>query len=227
MLDILAASANLAVELLERTASTLRVQEIVRLSLAPGFLLAAIYVLGMAIAYATAGVAAGLSGAMLSATLQNPWVLGSFALIFVVLALAMLGVYELQLPVALQSMLGLICDPVANRVEVPCLGKNVLAASHALKRTHTHCPMRRPRLPDMPHPGARVVPVGECYGFSVSGPGGAAVTAADCLRVVPVVVAFRRLRGLRDGERAGGRSRHPDQRRDHRIRRSPGPWPAR
>lgn len=32
---------------------------------------------------------------------------------------------------ALQSMLGLICDPVANRVEVPCLGKNVLAASNA------------------------------------------------------------------------------------------------
>ena len=33
---------------------------------------------------------------------------------------------------ALQSMLGLICDPVASRVEVPCLGKNVLAASHAI-----------------------------------------------------------------------------------------------
>jgi L-serine dehydratase len=33
---------------------------------------------------------------------------------------------------AFQSMLGLICDPVANRVEVPCLGKNVLAASNAL-----------------------------------------------------------------------------------------------
>jgi L-serine dehydratase len=33
---------------------------------------------------------------------------------------------------ALQSMLGLICDPVANRVEVPCLGRNVLAASNAL-----------------------------------------------------------------------------------------------
>lgn len=33
---------------------------------------------------------------------------------------------------ALQNMLGLICDPVANRVEVPCLGKNVLAASNAL-----------------------------------------------------------------------------------------------
>ncbi|NBX35011.1 serine dehydratase, partial [bacterium] len=33
---------------------------------------------------------------------------------------------------ALQSMLGLICDPIANRVEAPCLGKNVLAASNAL-----------------------------------------------------------------------------------------------
>jgi L-serine dehydratase len=33
---------------------------------------------------------------------------------------------------ALQSMLGLICDPVAARVEIPCLGKNVLAASNAL-----------------------------------------------------------------------------------------------
>lgn len=33
---------------------------------------------------------------------------------------------------ALQNTLGMICDPVANRVEVPCLGKNVLAASNAL-----------------------------------------------------------------------------------------------
>ncbi|MBM3853387.1 MAG: serine dehydratase, partial [Verrucomicrobia bacterium] len=33
---------------------------------------------------------------------------------------------------ALQSMLGLICDPIANRVEAPCLGKNVMAASNAL-----------------------------------------------------------------------------------------------
>ena len=33
---------------------------------------------------------------------------------------------------ALQNSLGMICDPVANRVEVPCLGKNVMAASNAL-----------------------------------------------------------------------------------------------
>ncbi|MEE4261572.1 MAG: L-serine ammonia-lyase, iron-sulfur-dependent, subunit alpha [Desulfobacteraceae bacterium] len=33
---------------------------------------------------------------------------------------------------ALQNIFGLVCDPVANRVEVPCLGKNVLAVSNAL-----------------------------------------------------------------------------------------------
>lgn len=33
---------------------------------------------------------------------------------------------------ALQNMLGLICDPVANRVEVPCLGRNLMAAANAL-----------------------------------------------------------------------------------------------
>ena len=33
---------------------------------------------------------------------------------------------------ALQNSLGMTCDPVANRVEVPCLGKNVMAASNAL-----------------------------------------------------------------------------------------------
>ena len=70
-----------------------------------GLLLAAAYVFGMALTYAAAGVAAGLSGAMLAAALQTPWVLGAFAAIFVALALAMLGVYELQLPVAWQSRL--------------------------------------------------------------------------------------------------------------------------
>jgi thiol:disulfide interchange protein DsbD len=72
-----------------------------------GFLLASIYVFGMALTYAVAGVAAGLSGAMLSAALQNPWVVGAFAAVFVALALAMFGVYELQLPVALQSRFAL------------------------------------------------------------------------------------------------------------------------
>lgn len=70
-----------------------------------GLLLSVAYVLGMAITYALAGVAAGYSGALLSAALQNPWVLGSFALVFVALALSMFGLYELQLPSSLQSRL--------------------------------------------------------------------------------------------------------------------------
>ena len=67
--------------------------------------LCTVYVLAMALAYAAAGVAAGLSGTMLSAALQNPWVLGGFAALFVVLSLSMFGFYELQLPSALQSRL--------------------------------------------------------------------------------------------------------------------------
>lgn len=67
--------------------------------------LSAVYVLAMAITYAAAGVAAGLAGTLLSGYLQTPWVLGSFAAIFVLLALSMFGFYELQLPTSLQSRL--------------------------------------------------------------------------------------------------------------------------
>lgn len=70
-----------------------------------GFILALAYVMGMSLAYSAAGVAAGLSGAMLSAALQNAWVLGGFALVFVTLAFSMFGFYELQLPSSLQSKL--------------------------------------------------------------------------------------------------------------------------
>jgi thiol:disulfide interchange protein DsbD len=61
-------------------------------------LLSLAYVLGMAVTYAVAGVVAAWSGTLLAAALQNAWVLGAFALVFVVLALSMFGFYELQLP---------------------------------------------------------------------------------------------------------------------------------
>jgi len=61
-------------------------------------LLSAAYVLGMALTYAVAGVAAAWSGTLLAAALQNAWVLSAFALVFVVLAFSMFGLYELQLP---------------------------------------------------------------------------------------------------------------------------------
>jgi len=69
------------------------------------FILSLSYVLGMALTYAAAGVVAGYSGNMISNALQTPWVLGSFAGVFVLLSLSMFGFYELQLPTALQSKL--------------------------------------------------------------------------------------------------------------------------
>ncbi len=76
-----------------------------KISRGKGFALSLAYVLGMAVTYATVGIAAGLTGSLLSNALQNPWVLGAFALVFVALSFSMFGFYELQLPTALQSKL--------------------------------------------------------------------------------------------------------------------------
>ena len=70
-----------------------------------GLALSASYSLGMAIVYTMLGVAAGLAGEGLAAALQNPWVLGAFALLMAALSLSMFGVYELQMPAAIQSKL--------------------------------------------------------------------------------------------------------------------------
>ena len=67
------------------------------------FVLSVTYVLAMAATYTVAGVIAGMFGANLQATFQNPWILGSFAAVFVALSFAMFGFYELQLPAGLQS----------------------------------------------------------------------------------------------------------------------------
>ncbi len=56
------------------------------------------YVLGMALAYAIAGIAAAYSGSLVAAALQNAWLLGAFAFVFVGLAFSMFGFYDLQLP---------------------------------------------------------------------------------------------------------------------------------
>lgn len=70
-----------------------------------GFVLALVYSLGMAIVYTLLGTAAGLIGEGLAAALQNPWVLGTFAILMVVLALSMFDVYQLQMPAAIQTKL--------------------------------------------------------------------------------------------------------------------------
>ena len=72
---------------------------------AKGFTLSLIYVLSMSVTYTVLGILAGLFGSNLQAAFQNPWILGSFAALFIFLALSMFGLYNLQLPNSLQSRL--------------------------------------------------------------------------------------------------------------------------
>jgi thiol:disulfide interchange protein DsbD len=67
------------------------------------FNLSLAYTLGMSLSYTLAGIAAGLSGQLLSNALQSSWMLGATALIFVFLAFSMFGFYELRLPSAMEN----------------------------------------------------------------------------------------------------------------------------
>jgi thiol:disulfide interchange protein DsbD len=70
-----------------------------------GFTLALSYVMGMAIIYTGAGVAAAAAGMQLQATFNQPWILILFAGLFVFLAIGMFGAYDLQMPSSIQSKL--------------------------------------------------------------------------------------------------------------------------
>ena len=67
------------------------------------FLLTTVYSQGLALTYTLVGVSAGITGALLTVWLQQPWVVLSGAALMVVFALAMFGLFNLQLPAALQS----------------------------------------------------------------------------------------------------------------------------
>ncbi len=69
------------------------------------FTLSLVYVLSMAITFSIAGIAVALYGQNIQAWFQRPMVLVPFAAVFVLLALAMFGTYELRLPVSLQTRL--------------------------------------------------------------------------------------------------------------------------
>jgi thiol:disulfide interchange protein DsbD len=69
------------------------------------FTLSLVYVLAMAATYTVAGIFAGLFGANLQAAFQNPWILTTFAIVFVLLALSMFGFYDLQIPASWQAKL--------------------------------------------------------------------------------------------------------------------------
>ena len=76
-----------------------------RTSRSRGFVLSLAYALGMALVYTALGIAAGLIGEGLSADLQSPPVLITFALFMALLSLSMFDVYQLQVPPSVQLRL--------------------------------------------------------------------------------------------------------------------------
>ncbi|HEY3494536.1 MAG TPA: cytochrome c biogenesis protein CcdA [Polyangiaceae bacterium] len=97
-----------------------------------GAALSAAFVLGIVAMFVPLGVAAGLSGSMFGAVLQNRWVVSAMALLFLALAASMFGAFEMALPSALTNrlamlggigykgafLLGLACGLIA----APCTG---------------------------------------------------------------------------------------------------------
>ena len=86
------------------------------------FTLSFAYVLGMSVTYTAIGIGAALSGNLLSAALQNSWVLYAFAAVFVLLSLSMFGFYELQLPSGFHAKIA----ETSNRLKGGHLGAVVL-----------------------------------------------------------------------------------------------------
>ncbi len=81
-----------------------------KLSTRRAFMLSLVYVLAMAMAYTIAGVLAGIFGANIQVAFQDPVILISFALVFVVLSLSMFGFFEIQLPASLQAKLSQVSN---------------------------------------------------------------------------------------------------------------------
>ncbi len=69
------------------------------------FLLSLIYVLGMAATYTIAGAAFAAAGQQVQAFFQQPWIIIGFAMLFVILALAMFGLFEIRIPAAFETRL--------------------------------------------------------------------------------------------------------------------------
>ncbi len=97
--------------------------------------LAACYVLGLAITYSILGLIASLTGGMLGAALQQPWVPVLIAFVMVALGLSLCGLFEFRIPVALTSRLGvartgavwaLIMGLTVGIIAAPCIGPFVL-----------------------------------------------------------------------------------------------------
>jgi thiol:disulfide interchange protein DsbD len=82
------------------------------------FSLSVSYVLGMALTYTLAGLAAAAAGKQVQALFQQWWVLALFAALFVALALSMFGLFTVQMPAAIQTRL----SDVSNRQSAGSVG---------------------------------------------------------------------------------------------------------
>ncbi|WP_071057732.1 protein-disulfide reductase DsbD [Pelistega sp. MC2] len=69
-----------------------------------------LYVLGTSIVYTLLGIIAASIGAALANWIQNPWVLGIFALFLVIFGIAMFGAYNMQMPASVQTKLNNIVN---------------------------------------------------------------------------------------------------------------------
>lgn len=86
------------------------------------------YVAGMALTYTIAGVAFAAVGQQAQTVFQQPWIIILFSGLFVALALAMFGLFELQLPSSLQTRL----SAASNRQGGSYLGTVIMGALSAL-----------------------------------------------------------------------------------------------
>jgi thiol:disulfide interchange protein len=97
-----------------------------------GFGLSLVYAFGIAVTYSVLGVAAASLGTVFGGAMQNPWVLGAISLLFLVLGLSSLGVFEIRLPGSLQTKLSqtggagwagaFVMGLVAGIIAAPCVG---------------------------------------------------------------------------------------------------------
>lgn len=96
------------------------------------FGLSLVYVLGIAVTYSILGVIAAIFGTVFGGAMQNPWVLGSIAVVFTVLGLSSLGLFEMRLPGNLQTRLSqvggngiggaFVMGLFAGIIAAPCVG---------------------------------------------------------------------------------------------------------
>jgi thiol:disulfide interchange protein DsbD len=119
-------------------------------SMRRAFVLSLVYVLATCIVFTVAGIVAGLAGANLQAAFQKPWILWSFAILFVLLSLSMFGFYELQLPSSWQSRIATISNKqksgsligvaimglLSALIVGPCVAPPLAAAVLYISQTH-------------------------------------------------------------------------------------------